>query len=261
MWAQLADRDADGGSRKNTRAGGGYAPPSVAHTTTLHSLLAVHGNFRTPPAQQNLFGFSAEEDPAKSILDHRIFYAGELSIIARPSVSIVGTRKASPEGAARARKLARGMAEAKVSVVSGLAYGIDTQALTAAIEHGGRTVGVIGTPLDKASPAQNARLQEKIYSEHLLISQFEVGENVYPSNFPKRNKLMAAISDGTIVVEASDTSGTLHQSAECIRLGRWLFILRSVAEDASLTWPAKFLKYDKCVVVDTIDDVTKRISQ
>lgn len=260
MLVESADCKLKGERLDTDNAGARYVAPRVVKHTTLHSLLSAHGNFRAAPAQQSLFGFSAEGDPAKKIPDHPIFYAGDLSIIARPSVSIVGTRKASPEGAARARKLARGMAEAKISVISGLAYGIDTEALTAAIGHGGRTVGVIGTPLDKASPAQNARLQEMIYTDHLLISQFAVGSRVYPSNFPTRNKLMAAISDGTIVIEASDTSGTLHQSAECQRLGRWLFILRSVVEDGSLSWPAKFLKYEKCVVVDSVEDVVSKIN-
>src|SRR4029077_2549969 len=94
-----------------------------------------------------------------------------------------------------------------------------------------------------AYPAENKRLQEQIYRDHLLISPFASGERVFRANFPERNKLMAALSDATAIIEAGDTSGTLHQAAECVRLGRWLFIAKSVMEDSSLKWPANFKHY------------------
>jgi DNA processing protein len=127
--------------------------------------------------------------------------------------------------------------------------------LTGAIEAGGRVVAVIGTPLDKAYPAENAELQKAIYRDHLLVSPFPSGEQVFPSNFPKRNRVMAALSDATVIVEASDTSGTLHQAAECQRLGRWLFIMRSVAEDRKLKWPVKFIGKPKVAVLASTADI------
>lgn len=231
-----------------------YRSPAIKETS-LDELLAIRGVTSLSPQQQS---FLAPEG-SKDFRSHGIFYAGDLSILQKPAVSIVGTRKASPEGAARARRLARSLAAKGISVVSGLADGIDTYALNAAIDAGGKTTGVIGTPMDKATPIANARLQETIYRDHLLISQFKIGERVFPSNFPKRNRLMAAISDGTIVVEASDTSGTLHQSAECVRLGRWLFILKSVVDDKTLTWPRDFLGYEKCIVLESAEDVISRV--
>jgi predicted Rossmann fold nucleotide-binding protein DprA/Smf involved in DNA uptake len=140
-------------------------------------------------------------------------------------------------------------------VVSGLAKGVDTAALQSALESGGRTAAVIGTPLDKAYPVENARMQERLWSEHLLMTPFRVGEQTFKGNFPKRNRVMAAVSDATVIVEASDTSGTLHQAAECGRLGRWLFIMRSVAEDSSLTWPAKFIDKPNVAVLASTQDI------
>ena len=70
---------------------------------------------------------------------------------------------------------------------------------------------------------------------------------------------MATISDATVVMEASDTSGTLHQAAECTRLGRWLFIAKSVADDPSLKWPKDFLRYSTCAVFESVSDITSRI--
>ena len=130
------------------------------------------------------------------------------SVSSKHALAVIGARKASELGRRRARQFARQLAENGVVVVSGLADGIDTEALEAAIDAGGKVVGVIGTPLSKAYPAKNAELQEAIYRDHLLISQFPSGARVFPSNFPARNRTMAALSDASVVIEASDTSGT-----------------------------------------------------
>jgi len=191
--------------------------------------------------------------------DIPLFFPGDLSLLKQPCVAIVGTRQVSDAGRLRTTRLARELVDAGVVIVSGLAYGVDTAAHQTAIEHGGRTIAVIGTPLDKASPSENAPLQEHIHREHLLISRFAVGERTFRTNFPLRNRLMAIISDATVVVEASDTSGTLHQAAECTRLGRWLFIAKSVVDDRSLSWPSKFLKYETCLPLEHVSQITSRI--
>jgi DNA processing protein len=144
-------------------------------------------------------------------------------------------------GSEGARRVAGELAREGIVVVSGLAAGVDTAALTAALAAGGRVVGVIGTPLDRAYPARNRHLQERISLEHLLVSRFAAGERIRACNFPMRNRLMAALSDATVIIEAGERSGTLHQAAECLRLERWLFIARSLIEDPILKWPAKFL--------------------
>jgi DNA processing protein len=190
-----------------------------------------------------------------------VFFAGDPGLLRAPSVSIVGTRDVSEAGRARAARLARDLVQAGVTVVSGLAKGVDTAALTSAITHNGRVAAVIGTPLNKAYPAENARLQETIWEHHLLLSPFREGEVVFRSNFPKRNRVMAALSDATVIVEASDTSGTLHQAVECQRLGRWLFIMRSVVDDPSLTWPSAFLGKPKTTVLERSDDVLAAITK
>jgi len=189
-----------------------------------------------------------------------LWCAGDLSLVKKPCVAVVGARQVSTSGAARARRLARELSQSGVVVVSGLALGVDTEALTAALEARGRTIAVIGTPIDKAYPAENKRLQELIYREHLLISQFPPGKKTYPSNFPERNKLMAAISDATVIVEASDTSGSLHQAAECLKLNRWLFIAKSVLEDRTLQWPSKFTHYPKTRPHNVTDDILSALS-
>lgn len=238
-------------SENNTRRRTTYARPSIFHELPLGSLLDIAGR-SIPKEREGLFRKPEESDPI-------IFYSGDLAILKSPCVSVIGARDVSAEGGARASRISRELAIAGVVVVSGLAKGVDAAAHMAAIAAGGKTIAVIGTSIDKAYPVENASLQEEIYNKHLLISQFHFGQRTYPSDFPKRNRLMAALSDGSVIVEASDTSGTLHQASECVRLGRWLFLLRSVVENDKLTWPSRFLHYPKTVVVTNVQDVLSRV--
>jgi DNA processing protein len=125
---------------------------------------------------------------------------------------------------------------------------------------GGHVVAVIGTPLDKAYPAENKLLQEEIYRDHLLVSQFRNGQRVFRNHFPERNKLMAALSDGTVIIEAGETSRTLHQAAECVRIGRWLFLAQAVIDDKSLSWPTRFTSYEKYRVLRRTEDLLAVLS-
>lgn len=142
-----------------------------------------------------------------------------------PRVSIVGTRHPSEKGVAAARDLASSLAEKGVTVVSGLATGIDAASHRAAMEKG-RTVAVLGTPLERAYPAQNRQLQDEIMTKHLAVSQFAPRSAVARANFVMRDLTMALISDATVIVEAGERSGTAHQGREAVRLGRPLFMGR-----------------------------------
>ncbi|NRD64765.1 DNA-processing protein DprA [Corallococcus exiguus] len=230
-----------------SRTGPGYEPPEHRYTTTLRDLLEGVRPLPTPGDSRT------SERPLSP--ETELYYSGDLGLVRRPCVAIVGTRAVTHEGAARARRLARELVKAGVVVVSGLAKGVDTEALTAAIEAGGQVVAVIGTPLDQAYPAENKRLQEAIYREHLLVSQFAWGSRTHQGNFPARNRTMAAISDATVIIEAGETSGTLHQAVACNRIGRWLFIARSVVENPNLTWPASFLGQPRTRVLADTEDV------
>lgn len=186
-----------------------------------------------------------------------LYVAGDTGIMREGGrVSIVGSRKASEEGVARAGKLAHLLVQRQVVVVSGLAEGIDTAAHTATLEAAGRTIAVIGTPLDKSYPKSNAKLQDRLMQEQLVISQFPIGYVVERKNFPLRNRTMALISDATVIIEASDSSGSLHQGWEALRLGRGLFIARSLAENSAVTWPEKMLNYGARILEDeTLDEL------
>jgi DNA processing protein len=174
----------------------------------------------------------------------RLFLLGDAALLRRgPRVSVIGSRRASVEGLKRASFLARALMAHHMTVVSGLAEGIDTAAHTAAMEASGRTIAVLGTPLDQFYPATNRALQEMIGRDQLLVSQFVSGSPVTPKNFPIRNRTMALLTDATVIVEAGEKSGTVYQGWEALRLGRQLFLMESVASDPSLSWPKAMLEH------------------
>tara|TARA_R110002110_G_scaffold68080_4_gene184722 strand:- start:27532 stop:28419 length:888 start_codon:yes stop_codon:yes gene_type:complete len=176
-----------------------------------------------------------------------LYYRGAWELSERQSVAIVGSRKASEDGMQRAARIARLMVERGITVVSGLAAGIDTAAHKAALDAGGATIAVIGTPLHHVYPKANYLLQERIARDFLLISQvpaLRYDQQDFRQNrlfFPERNVTMSALTKATIIVEAGETSGTLTQARAALHQGRKLFILNSCFE-AGLKWPEQYLE-------------------
>lgn len=178
---------------------------------------------------------------------------GDTSLLMRhPRVAIVGTRHPSAEGERRTRRLVKELVKVGAIVVSGLAQGVDTVAHTLTLELGGHTIAVLGTPLDDVFPRANAGLQEQIGDRHLLVSEFAPGSHVAKGNFPRRNRTMALISDASVIIEAGATSGTISQGWEAIRLGRPLFLLKSLVE-AGLSWPRDMMDHGAFVLNDMAD--------
>jgi DNA processing protein len=177
-----------------------------------------------------------------------LYYRGIWELTETRCVAVVGSRKPTPDGIKRAAQLARELVAANFTVVSGLATGIDATAHRSAIDAGGRTIAVVGTPLGEVYPKENAALQEEIANDHLLISQVPILRyaNQHPPQnklfFPERNITMSAMTEATVIVEASDTSGTLIQARAALQQRRKLFILNSAFEKSELTWPARFEK-------------------
>jgi DNA processing protein len=173
-----------------------------------------------------------------------LFGAGRWELLrGAPRVSLVGSRAATADGTLLAVSLASALARQGIIVLSGLAEGIDTAAHRTAIRLGGDTIGVIGTPLSQFYPVKNRELQRHMMAEQLVISQFREGVRTGRADFPRRNRTMALLSDATVIVEAQDKSGSLHQGWEALRLGRPLYIMQRSVNDPSLTWPAELLRY------------------
>ncbi|MBN1184989.1 MAG: DNA-protecting protein DprA [Bacteroidales bacterium] len=181
----------------------------------------------------------------------KLFFEGNIDLLLKGTrVSVVGSRKPSEDGIKRAELITKELIKRDIVVVSGLASGIDTIAHVTAMKNSGKTIAVLGTPLDKVYPSQNKGLLDKIKKEHLAISQFGMGYPFQKQNFPTRNRTMALISDSTIIIEASENSGTKHQGWEALRLGRMVFILSNVVESNS--WAKEMINYGAQVM--TRDD-------
>ncbi len=191
-----------------------------------------------------------------------LYFQGWWDLIESRSVAVVGTRKPSRDGVARTRKLVRALVNDGFTIVSGLAAGIDTVAHETTIDVDGRTIAVIGTPLSHTYPRENAELQRRIAHEYLVISQVPVcryEHQDYRRNrlfFPERNITMSALTEATIIVEASETSGTLIQAKAALQQGRKLFILDSCFQNKQLTWPQRFAEKGAIRVVD-YDDIRR----
>lgn len=183
-----------------------------------------------------------------------IWVRGELMPEDFRAIAIVGTRQASDEGRKRAARLARDLAREQVTVLSGLARGIDTAAHTAALAAGGRTVGVIGqglcTPL---YPTENRGLAEEICVNGALISQFLPDAPPRPWTFPMRNVVMSGMAMGTVVVEASATSGAKMQARLALEHGKRLFLLESLVKTQD--WARRYAARPDVCVVRHLDDV------
>jgi len=204
----------------------------------------AHGEAMKP---EDLLGPLNEVE--KKFAPKQVFVAGDTKLFEMgPRVSIVGSRKATVQGLHDARQITQELVRHGVVIVSGLAEGIDTAAHSTAIHSGGKTIAVLGTPLNECFPRANHALQDTIMRDHLTLSQFPAGLPVQRGNFPMRNRTMALMSNATVIVEAGEDSGSLHQGWEALRLGRPLFITQRIASDTQLTWPKKMQEYGAMVL-------------
>lgn len=149
-----------------------------------------------------------------------LFAKGRLELLLRPAVAIVGSRDHSGYGAEVCRMIADAAARAGISVVSGMARGLDAIAHQAALDAGGATVGILGNGLGIVYPAANRALYDRVGAEGLLLSEFPPGERPQAWSFPRRNRLISGLARVTVVVEAAHGSGALITGATALDQGR-----------------------------------------
>jgi DNA processing protein len=169
-----------------------------------------------------------------------LFFRGALRPEDARAVAVVGTRQASSWGLSRARKLAALLVEHGVTVLSGLARGIDTAAHDECVLRGGRTIAVLGTGIRRTYPKENEALAERICDQGALVSQFWPDAPPMGSNFPRRNVVTSGLGQGTVVIEASPTSGAKMQARLALEHGKKVFLLKSLVE--SRPWARSYLE-------------------
>lgn len=184
-----------------------------------------------------------------------LFYRGEMQGGDARSVAVVGTRQASVEGIEQAQRLVRQLVEAGVTVLSGLARGIDTAAHESCLASGGRTVAVVGTGILRTYPLENADLAERIARTGAVVSQFWPDTPPTSYSFPRRNITMSGMAQGTVVIEASATSGAKLQARRALEHGRRLFLPAELVRQRE--WAQRYLKRPGAIEVNSVDDIVR----
>lgn len=158
-----------------------------------------------------------------------LYCMGDFSLLANPAVAVIGSRKATPRGQALAGHMAGAFASWGITVVSGMAWGIDKAAHEAALDRTGSSIAVLGTGIDVPYPRANTRLYDRMAAKGLLVSEFAPGTPALRENFPIRNRIISGLSLGVIVVEAASRSGTLITSRLALEQGREVYAVPGAA--------------------------------
>ncbi|UQZ32128.1 DNA-protecting protein DprA [Paenibacillus sp. PK3_47] len=152
-----------------------------------------------------------------------LYYRGNLALASRPAIAMVGTRVPTAYGRKAGEMLAEELSRSGLTVVSGLARGIDSVCHEAALRGEGSTIAVVATGLDKVYPPENRELERRIAGDGLVISEYPLGTKSHPGLFPQRNRIIAGLSLGTLVVEADSRSGSLITADAALEAGRDVF--------------------------------------
>ncbi|HET6586419.1 MAG TPA: DNA-processing protein DprA [Oleiagrimonas sp.] len=187
-----------------------------------------------------------------------LFVAGHAELLLRPQVAIVGARGASPAGLANARLFARALARTGLVITSGLADGIDGVAHAASLESEGFTVAVMGTGPDRIYPYRHRGLAEKIQCDGALVSEFVPGTGPKAGHFPRRNRIIAGLSLGTLVIEASVRSGSLITARLASEQGREVFALPGSIHNPLARGCHRLIR-DGVQLVESVDDIVQAL--
>src|SRR5687768_10686652 len=152
-----------------------------------------------------------------------LYCRGRTELLNRPALAVVGSRNGTAQGAGNAEQFARAFSTAGLTIVSGLAQGIDAAAHRGGLAAEGSTIAVLGTGVDNAYPRANAALADEIAARGLLVSEFALGTQAFAHNFPRRNRLISGLAQGCLVIEAALASGSLITARSAAEQGREVF--------------------------------------
>lgn len=187
-----------------------------------------------------------------------LFARGDPDLLGIPQLAVVGSRHPTTGGARTARQFAAHLAAAGLVISSGLAAGIDAAAHAGALAADGLTLAVAGTGLDRVYPAGNRDLAHRIAAKGLLISEFPIGTPPRPGNFPRRNRIIAGIAVGTLVVEAALQSGSLITARLASEAGREVFAIPGSIHNPMARGCHRLIR-DGAKLVETADDVLEEL--
>ena len=211
------------------------------------TMISIHDH-RYPPRLREIF------DPP--IL---LYARGDTDLLRSHSMAVVGTRRPTPYGMAATERLSADLAKAGLSIVSGLARGIDTAAHRAALAEDGKTVAVLGCGVDVLYPADNRKLYEEIERKGLLVSEFPMGAPAYPQNFPIRNRIISGLSLGVLIVEGAQHSGSAITAKLAIDQGREVFAVPGNITSKMSWGPNLLIKDGSAKLVQEWTDITNEL--
>ena len=193
-----------------------------------------------------------------------LYVKGDPALLQRPAIALVGARSATAQGEANAAAFAQSLAEAGLTIVSGLALGVDAAAHRGALAAGsgggpgGGTVAVIGTGIDRIYPARNAALAREIAASGAIVSEFPLGTPPLPHNFPRRNRIIAGLVEGVLVVEAALNSGSLITARLATESGREVFAIPGSIHSPLARGCHRLIR-DGAKLVETAEDVIEEL--
>jgi len=210
------------------------------------TLIVPIGDPRYPPLLREIF------DPP--IL---LFVRGRVELLQTHMFGVVGTRRPTPYGLAVAERLAADLARAGLTIVSGMARGIDTAAHKGTLAAQGDTVAVLGCGVDVVYPSENRKLASEMVMKGLLISEFPMGSTAFPQNFPIRNRIISGMSTGTLVVEGAQYSGSAITARLAIDQGREVFAVPGNITSKASWGPNLLIKQGAKLVQDWNDVIVE----
>jgi DNA processing protein len=270
VWHFLARESQRPEGMERLRAGRA-AEESTDAAKSLAALASAHGDLgdRQRTVKEMLEGARADGIRLTTVLDDDypvnlrtiynlppfLFYKGTLRPDDALSVAVVGTRQASADGLSRAQRMARLLVDARVTVLSGLARGIDTVAHQTCLDAGGRTIAVLGSGIRRIYPPENGELAEQITENGAIVSQFWPDAPPTSYTFPRRNVVTSGMSQGTVVIEASATSGAKMQARLAVEHGKQVFLLHSLVTERE--WAQKYLERPRVHEVNDVADIVR----
>jgi DNA processing protein len=187
-----------------------------------------------------------------------LFALGSVDLLKTHAIAVVGTRRPTPYGIAVAERLSADLAKAGLTIVSGMARGIDTAAHRAALAVAGQTVAVFGCGVDMLYPSENRKLYEDIAKKGLLLSEFPMGAPAYPQNFPIRNRIVSGLSSGVLIVEGAQHSGSAITAKVAMDQGREVFAVPGNVT-SKMSWGPNLLIKQGAKLVQEWTDITEEL--
>ena len=188
-----------------------------------------------------------------------LYLAGDRSLLGSTCVAMVGSRKCTPYGQNMARRVAAGLSQAGISIVSGFALGIDRLAHLGGLRHQGRSIAVLGTGLDVIYPPQNKDLWSQITQDGLALTEFGPGSEPDAYNFPRRNRIISGLSLGVVVVEAAEKSGSLITAHLALEYNRDVFAVPGQANAPTFAGCLELIRQG-AVLIRSAEDVLQELA-